>query len=91
MTSHFLSSKTTVHPALQRGRMPIRDAAVNEGTMCPNKMVGKPGMVMSHTCDNLTFFPSGRLMVSGVVAIRLLTTSMPSIIKMDVAPVLAIA
>ena len=70
-TSHFLSSNTTLQPALQRGRMPIREATVNEGTMCPNRIVGKPGMVTSQTCDDLTFFPSGRLMVRGVVAIRL--------------------
>jgi len=46
---------------------------------------------MSQTCVDLTFFPSGKLMMSGLVAMRLLTTSTPSIIKMDVAPVSAIA
>ena len=89
ITSHFLSSNSTLHPALQRGRMPMRDATVNDGTIWPNKVVGKPGMEMSHICDDLTFFPSGKFIVSGVVAIRLLTTSTPSMIKMDVAPVSA--
>ena len=71
--------------------MPIRDATVNEGTMCPNRIVGKPGMATLQTCNDLTFFPSGRLMVRGVVAIHLFMTLTPSIIKIDVAPVSAIA
>lgn len=69
----------------------MSDATVKDGTMCPNKTVGNPGIIMSQTCVDLTFFPSGKLMMSGLVAMRLLTTSTPSIIKMDVAPVSAIA
>jgi hypothetical protein len=71
--------------------MPMSDATVKDGTMCPNKTVGNPGIIMSQTCVDLTFFPSGKLMVSGLVAMHLLTTSTPSMIKMDVAPVSAIA
>ena len=53
--SHFSLSKVTVHPALQRGRMPMRDAMVNDGSMCPVKAVGRPGMLMSHTCVEYIF------------------------------------
>jgi hypothetical protein len=49
ITSHFLSSNTTLQPALHRGRMPMNDVTVNNGTMCPNKTVGKPGISMSQT------------------------------------------
>ncbi len=38
----------------------------------------------------MTFFPSGKMMVRGVVAICLFTTSTPSMIKIDVALVSAI-
>ena len=70
----------------------MSDATVNDGTTWPNKIVGNPGMVMLHTCDDLTFLPSGKFIVSGVVATRLLTTSTPSMIKIDVvAPVSAMA
>ena len=69
----------------------MSDATVKDGTMFPNKPVGNPGIIMSKTCVDLTFFPSGKLMMSGLVAMRLLSTSTPSIIKMDVALVSAIA
>ena len=46
---------------------------------------------MSHTCDDLTFLPSGKLIVRGLSAVRLLTTSMPSMTKIEVAPVSAMA
>ena len=59
--------------------------------MCPVNTWGKPGIVMSQTCEDLTFLPSGKLIVSGLVARLLFTTSTPSIIKIDVAPVSAIA
>ena len=39
----------------------------------------------------MTFLPSGKLIVSGLVAGLLFNTSTPSIIKIDVAPVSAIA
>jgi hypothetical protein len=42
-------------------------------------------------CINLICLPSGRLIVSGFIAGRLFFTSAPSMIKIDVAPVSAIA
>jgi hypothetical protein len=47
MTSHFSLSKVTLHPALHKILMPVRDAIVIPGTICPINIVGRPGMVMS--------------------------------------------
>ena len=58
ITSRFDLVNTTVHPALHRTRMPINDAIVNLGTMCPVKIVGRPGIVMSHMCVDFTLLPS---------------------------------
>ena len=71
-TSKFELSKVTVHPVLQRGQMPMRDAMVNEGTMCPVKMVERPGMWMSHMCVEYIFLLSDKLIVRGVHVTRLL-------------------
>jgi hypothetical protein len=90
-TSHFLLSKITLHPALHSGLIPMREAMHSEGTICPVSTVGRPGIRMSHTCVNCTRLPSGKLIVRGTVAGRLLSASTPSIIKMEVAPVLAMA
>ncbi len=59
--------------------------------MCPVNMVGNQGIVMSHTCVNCIGLPSGILISKGFLAQRLFTTSTPSMIKIDVAPVLAMA
>ena len=64
---------------------------VKLGTMCPVNVVGSPGILMSHMCVDLICLPSGRLIVSGYIAGRLFFTSAPSMIKIDVAPVSAIA
>ena len=55
--------------------------------MCPVRVVGNPGIVISQQCVDLTLAPSGRLIDSGFVAIRLLLTGIPSIMKIAVAPV----
>ena len=91
ITSHFALVNTTVHPASHSTRMPINDAIVNLGTMCPVKITGRPGIVMSHMCVDFTLLPSGKLIVSGCDEGRKLLTGVPSMIKMDVAPVSAIA
>ncbi len=91
MSSHLTSSKTTLHPTLHRGRIPMSKAVFSAGMMCPVSVVGYPGIVMLHTCVNFTFLPSGRFTVRGFDATRLFTTSTPSITKMDVAPVSAMA
>ena len=77
----------TLHPALHSKRTPISEAIERLGTMCPVSTTGSPGIVTSQQCDDLIFEPSGRLMVSGFVAIRLFSTGVPSMIKIAVAPV----
>ena len=76
-----------MHPASHSTRTPISDAMVRLGTMCPVRIVGRPGIAMSQQCVDLTLAPSGRLIESGFVAIRLLLTGIPSMMKMAVAPV----
>lgn len=81
----------TVHPALHNSLMPMRDAIVSLGTMWTVKIVGRPGIVISQTWVDMTLDPSGKFMVRGFVAIRLLSTGVPSMMNMAVAPVSAMA
>ena len=72
--------------------MPITDAIDNFGTTCPTStFFGSPGIVMSHVCVDCTFVPSGRLMVSGRTAGCKFLHGVPSMMKIEVAPVSAIA
>ncbi len=48
-------------------------------------------MLMSQMCVDITFFPLGKLIVRGLTATRLFVTLTPSMIKIDVTPVSAIA
>ena len=59
--------------------------------MCPVRHVGSPGIFISHSCVECTFLPSGKRIVMGVNATLLLSTSTPSITKIEVAPVSAMA
>jgi hypothetical protein len=81
----------TLHPALHSTLIPIKDAMDSLGTTCPTKTVGSPGMVMSHVWVDLTLLPSGKFMVSGWIAGQRFWMGVPSITKIDVAPVSAIA
>ncbi len=91
ITSHFSLLKMTVHPALHKGQIPMRDAIAKDGTMCPVSTVGSPGMLMSQMCVFVALFPSGKLFVRGFFATCLFATLAPSMIKIDVAPESAIA
>jgi hypothetical protein len=71
--------------------MPMRDAIVKDGTMCPVNIVGRPGILISHTCVDWTFVPSGKLIVRGDTTIHLLSMAAPSMMKMEAAPMAAIA
>jgi hypothetical protein len=71
--------------------MPINNAINNLGTMCPVKTMGRPGIVMLHRCVDLTWLPSGKLIVNCVVPCQMFLTGVPFIINMDAAPVSAIA
>ncbi len=53
--------------------------------------VGRPRITKSHRCVDYTLQPLGKLIVIGFIAIRLLSTSTPSIMTINVAPVLVIA
>ena len=61
------------------------------GPTCPTSTFGSPGIVMLHVCVDITFVPSGRLMVSGRTAGRKFLHGLPSMMKIEVAPVSAIA
>ena len=91
ITSHFDLVNTTEHPALHSTQMPINDAIVNLGTMCPVRIVGGPGIVMSHMCVNFTLLLSGKLIVNGCNEGQKLLMGVPSMINMEVASVFAIA
>jgi hypothetical protein len=91
IASHFALVNTTVHPASHITWMPINDAIVNLGTMCPVKITGRPGIVMLHMCVDFTLLPSGKLIVNGCDIGCKLLTGVPSMINMEVAPVSAIA
>ncbi len=59
--------------------------------MCPVKTVGSPRIHMLHICIDIICLPSGKLIVRAFFATPLLTMSRPSMMKMDVVPMLAIA
>jgi hypothetical protein len=59
--------------------------------MCPINMVGDPGIVISQMCIDCICLPLGLLISKGFLARHLFTTSMPSMKKIDVAPMSAIA
>jgi hypothetical protein len=46
---------------------------------------------MSHRCVDLTWLPSGKLIVNCFIAGQMFLTGVPSIMNMDLAPVSAIA
>jgi hypothetical protein len=64
---------------------------LSEGTICPVNTVKRPGIWMSHTCVDWICFLSGKLIVRGVTASHLFSTSAPAMMKMEVEPVSAMA
>ncbi len=66
-----------------------KDAIFISGAMCPINLCGKPGMSTSRMCVDIFFFPSGRLMCMGFVAMQMLLAGVPAITNIDMAPVLA--
>jgi hypothetical protein len=81
----------TLHPAMHRTIMPIKDAIDNLATMCLVKTMGRPGIVMSQRCVNLTWQPFGKFILNCFVAGQMFVTGVPSIMNMDNAPISAIA
>ncbi len=80
-----------MHPASVRTRIPNREAIDNSGTMCPTRVVGRPGSIISHICVDITWCPSANATFRGQVVIHLLRTGVPSITNICVAPKFAIA
>ena len=78
LTTHFLMSNLTVQPAAVRTRIPKREAIDNSGTICPMSVVGRPGIIMSHMCVDITRHPSAKATFSGHVVFCLLWTGIPS-------------
>ncbi len=89
LTSHLVSVKITLQPTLHSTRKLIREAMDNPGTICPMRIIGSHGMMMSHMCVERTMSPFGRLMERGSVAGHMLLMGMPAISNMDVAPMSA--
>ena len=91
LTTHFLLSNLTVHPAAVRTQIPNKDAIDNSRTICPTSVVGSPGIIMTHICVDVTRRPSANATFSGHVVFCLLWTGIPSLTKIWVAPESAIA
>ncbi len=76
---------------VHRGQNPMRDAIISDRTMCPIITGRRLGILMSHACVDWTFLPSGKLIVSGDIATRLLSTSVFSMMKMEAVCMSAMA
>ena len=87
-----MSVNNTVHPILHNILIPISDATVRSGTMCPSNTYGNPGISRSQICVDFTLVPSGQLIVRGFVAGRtFFILGVFFMIITDVAPVSATA
>jgi hypothetical protein len=71
--------------------MPIKDVINNLATMCPVKILGRPGIIMLQNCVDLTWLPLGKFIINCFVAGQMFLAGVPSIMNMDIAPVSAIA
>ncbi len=91
LMTHFLLSNFTVHPTSISTRIPKREAMDNSGTMCPTRVVGRPGITMSHICVDSTRRPSANATLRRHVVFCLLRTGVPSIMKIWIAPKSSIA
>ena len=65
----------------------INNAMESLGTTCPTSTFGSPGIVMLHVCVDFTFVSSGKLIVSGRTAGHRFLHSVPSMMKIKVAPI----
>ena len=90
-TSYLVLVNNTLHPASHRTLIPINNAIDNFGTTCPTSTFGRPEIVMLHVCVDFTLVPYGRLMVSGRMAGCRFLHDVPSMMKIEVAPVNSIA
>ena len=70
--------------------MPISEATLRAGTMCPSSTCGNPGISTSHMCVEHTVFPSGNFMLRGLGEICTFCMGVSAITNTVVAPVSAI-
>jgi hypothetical protein len=73
--------------------MPIRDAIVIPGTICPVNIVGRPSMMMSQSqmWVKTTLLPSSRVMLIRWSAQLRFLMGVPFMMKIEVAPVSTMA
>lgn len=90
-TMQLFLSNVTVHPASVSTRIPNSEAMDRSGMMWPMSTVGRPFILMSHMCVDMTSRPSANATLRGRVVGRLLSTGVPSITKIWVAPESAMA
>jgi hypothetical protein len=86
LTTHSPFVNVTLHPASVRTRIPKRDAMDRLGMMCPVRTVCRPAIDISHMCIDITWRPSTKATFRGIDIGRLLTTSVPLMTKIWVAP-----
>lgn len=87
---HVVSLKVAVHPALHKVLTDMRDAWARPGMTCARVAAcGRPGMSRLQVWLEVSFEPSGRVTVIGLLAITLLMTCVWGIMKWPVAPVSA--
>jgi hypothetical protein len=84
-------SNVTVHSTSVNIQIPNKEAIDRSGMMWPVKVMGRPGMSISHVCVDQTCHPSANVTLSGQVVCLLFLTIVPSMIKIWVAPELALA
>ncbi len=85
-TMQLFLLNVTMHPASIRSRMPNSEAIERSGMMCPVSIAGSPPILMSHMCVDRTSRPLANATFNGCVVGCLLTTGVPSITKIWVAP-----
>ena len=90
-TLHFSLSNTTLHPALHRILISMRDAIVMPSAKWPIDVIGSPGMLMSQMWVDETLLLSGKLTVMKLSVPRRYLTDVPFIMKINAAPVSVIA
>ena len=90
-TTYLSLSNLTAHPAAVRTRIPNREAIDNSRTIWPKSGVGRPGIIISHICVDITLRPSAKAIFSGHVVCRRLWTGILSMFNIWVAPESAIA
>jgi hypothetical protein len=90
-TMHLNLSNVTSQPASVNTRIPNSEAIKRSGMICPIRVMGRPSILMSHICVDITC----QLLTSetnrGQVMHCLLMTGVPSMMKNWLAPKSAIA